>query len=65
VLAALRETGELVDAALGENRRRELHAQGAAMNLDEAVSYALDHIDPKLLAVPDSHAQADPRITRL
>jgi predicted ATPase/class 3 adenylate cyclase len=65
VLAALRETGELVDAALGDNRRRELHAQGAAMTIDEAVSYALDHIDSKLLTGPDSYAQPVPRITRL
>jgi hypothetical protein len=45
VLAALRETGGLVAAALGDDRRRELRAAGAAMSMDEAVSYALEHID--------------------
>ena len=45
VLAALRESGELVDSALGSDRRRELRATGAAMGMEEAVAYALDHID--------------------
>jgi hypothetical protein len=49
VLAALREAGDLVTAALGEERRRELRGKGAAMSMDEAISFALDHIDPKLL----------------
>jgi predicted ATPase/class 3 adenylate cyclase len=49
VLAALRETGDLVAAALGDDRRRELRAAGAAMSLDEAISYALANIDSKLL----------------
>ena len=48
VLVALRETGELVAAALGEDRQRELRIAGA-MTMDEAVSYALANIDPKLL----------------
>jgi hypothetical protein len=51
VLAALRETGELVTAALGDDRRRELRVAGAAMTIDEAISYALDHIDPKYAAL--------------
>ena len=50
VLAALRETGDLVAAALGADRRRELRVAGAAMRVDEAISYALDNIDPKYLA---------------
>ena len=52
VLAALRETGELVGAALGDQRRRELRTQGAAMSMDEAISYLLANIDPKLLTGP-------------
>ena len=52
VLAALREAGDLVTAALGEERRRELRGKGAAMSMDEAISFALDHIDPKLLTGP-------------
>jgi hypothetical protein len=49
VLAALRETGDAVDAALGDQRRQELRAQGAVMSIDEAISYALANIDPKFL----------------
>lgn len=49
VLMAQRETGDLVAAALGAERLRELRAQGTAMNMDEASSYALANIDPKLL----------------
>jgi predicted ATPase/class 3 adenylate cyclase len=52
VLAALRETGDLVATALGDERRRELRATGAAMSMDEAISYALANIDPKLLTGP-------------
>jgi predicted ATPase/class 3 adenylate cyclase len=49
VLAALREAGELVGAALGDDMRRELRNTGAAMTMDEAVAYALAHIDARLL----------------
>jgi predicted ATPase/class 3 adenylate cyclase len=45
VLMGLRETGDIVAAALGKDRAREVRATGAAMNLDEAVDYALRHID--------------------
>lgn len=51
VLVALRETGELVAAALGKDRQRELRIAGA-MTMDEAVSYALTNIDPKILTAP-------------
>ena len=51
-LVALRETRDLVSAALGDERRQELRAQGAAMSMDEAVAYALANIDPKLLTGP-------------
>jgi hypothetical protein len=54
VLSALRETGDIVAVALGDKRRRELRTQGAAMSMDEAVSYTLAHIDPKLLTGPIS-----------
>ena len=49
VLEELRQAGALVTAALGDERRRALRIEGAAMNMDEAVSYALANIDPKLL----------------
>jgi hypothetical protein len=52
VLQALRETGELVVAALGDERARELRRTGVAMGVDEAVSYALANIDPKLITGP-------------
>jgi len=52
VFQALRETHERLVAAVGEERARELRRTGAAMGLDEAVSYALAHIDPKLLTGP-------------
>jgi hypothetical protein len=52
VLAGLRETGEIVAAALGDQRRRELRTAGVAMSTDEAISYALANIDPKLLTGP-------------
>jgi hypothetical protein len=49
---AARETHELLVAAVGEERARELRRTGAAMGLDEAVSFALANIDPKLLTGP-------------
>jgi predicted ATPase len=52
VITALRETGDLVAAALGDQRQRELRTAGAAMSMDEAISYALANIDPKLLTGP-------------
>ncbi len=57
LLDALREAGDIVTAALGEERRQQLRAEGAAMTLDEAVSYALANIDPKLLTGPILVAQ--------
>jgi predicted ATPase/class 3 adenylate cyclase len=52
VLAALRETGDIVAAALGDQRRQELRSHGAGMSMDEAISYALANVDPKLLTGP-------------
>jgi hypothetical protein len=52
LLKALREAGDIVTAALGEERRQQQRAEGAATTLDEAVSYALANIDPKLLTGP-------------
>jgi predicted ATPase len=52
LLEALREAGDIVTAALGEERRQQLRAEGAAMTLDEAVSFALANIDPRLLTGP-------------
>jgi hypothetical protein len=45
ILAALHETGEIVSAALGDEQRRELRARGAAMTMDEAITYAVTNID--------------------
>jgi predicted ATPase/class 3 adenylate cyclase len=61
VLAALRETGHLVAAVLGEKRAHELRNEGAAMSMDEATSYALANIDRKLLtgSVTDQVQRAD------
>jgi hypothetical protein len=53
VLMGLRETGDIVAAALGKDKARELRATGAAMNLDEAVDYALSHIDGRQPNRPD------------
>ncbi len=47
ILEALRETGEIVAAALGAERGRELRIAGAAMSMDEAVAYALANVEPK------------------
>jgi predicted ATPase/class 3 adenylate cyclase len=52
VLAALREAGDIVAAALGEQQHRELRALGTAMSMDEAITYALSHIDPKFRTGP-------------
>jgi hypothetical protein len=52
LLEALREAGGLVTAAFGEERRQRLREEGAAMTMEEAVSYALANIDPKLLTGP-------------
>ncbi len=52
VTQALRETGEIVAAALGKERQRELRDTGASMSMDDAVSYALANVDPKLLVGP-------------
>jgi hypothetical protein len=46
----LRETNDLVVAALGEGRSRELRDAGLAMSTDEAISNALANIDPQLFA---------------
>jgi predicted ATPase/class 3 adenylate cyclase len=52
LLEALRDAGDLVAAALGEERRQQLRREGAAMTVDEAAAYALANIDPKLLTGP-------------
>lgn len=43
---------EAMKAALGDEARRTLRDQGAAMIMGEAVSYALANVDPKLLTGP-------------
>ena len=52
VLTAMHETGDIVAAAIGDERRRALRTEGAAMSMDEAIAYALANIDPKLLTGP-------------
>ncbi len=52
VLAAMHETGDIVAAALGDERRRALRTEGAAMSMDEAINFALANIDPKLRTGP-------------
>ena len=47
--SALRETDELVAVALGDQRRRELRTEGAAMSWDQAISHLLANVDPKVL----------------
>ncbi|MFI5505973.1 ATP-binding protein [Mycobacterium sp. NPDC051804] len=48
----LRETSAIVETALGRDRALELRRAGSAMGLDEAVAFALDNIDPKLVTGP-------------
>ena len=52
LLQALREAGDIITAALGEERRQRLRTEGAALTMDEAVSYALANIDAELLTGP-------------
>jgi hypothetical protein len=52
VLTAMHETGDIVAAALGDERGRALRTEGAAMSVDDAITYALANIDPKLLSRP-------------
>jgi predicted ATPase len=52
LLIALRETGDMVAAALGDEHRRELRNQGAAMSIEEAISYTLANVDPEFLSGP-------------
>jgi predicted ATPase/class 3 adenylate cyclase len=52
LLAALRETGVIVTTALGAPSARELRKAGEAMSVDDAVSYALANVDPRLLTGP-------------
>jgi hypothetical protein len=54
LLEALREAGDIVTASLGEECRQRLRTDGAAMSVDEAVSYALSNVDRRLLTGPVS-----------
>jgi len=40
-----RDTNRRLTDALGDSRRRELHAHGAALNGDDAVAFAIAHLD--------------------
>jgi hypothetical protein len=44
----MHETRDIVAAAVGDERRRALRAEGAAMRMDDAITYALANIDRKL-----------------
>jgi predicted ATPase/class 3 adenylate cyclase len=46
VLRALHEAGDIVGAAVGNARARELRSEGKAMSMDEAITYALASIEP-------------------
>jgi hypothetical protein len=50
VFVALHEIGQVVAAALGDARQRELYPAGAAMSMDDAVAYALANVDRRVLA---------------
>jgi hypothetical protein len=52
LLEALRETGAIVAASLGDPIARDLRETGEAMSVDDAVSYALANVDPRLLTGP-------------
>lgn len=52
VLTALHQVGDIVAAALGDQRARELRSTGKTMSMDEAITYALANIDPKLQTGP-------------
>ena len=43
---ALHEAGDIVGAAVGNARARELRSEGKAMSMDEAITYALASIEP-------------------
>jgi tetratricopeptide (TPR) repeat protein len=45
VLTALHQVGDIVAAALGDRRARELRATGKAMTMDEAINFALASIE--------------------
>jgi hypothetical protein len=51
IAAARRDATQLIVAALGEPRMRELRAQGAAMTEDQAYTYARTHIDEYLATI--------------
>jgi tetratricopeptide (TPR) repeat protein len=48
ILRALHEVGDIVANALGDQRANELRTVGNAMSMDEALTYALANIEPKL-----------------
>ncbi len=52
VLNALHDAGDIVARALGDERASELRAAGKGMTMDEAVSFALSHIDARPLTAP-------------
>jgi hypothetical protein len=49
---AVHETGAIVAASLGDPSARELRQTGESMSADDAVSYALANVDPRLLTGP-------------
>lgn len=52
VLSALHDVSGIVSAALGDQRGRELRDEGKRMSMDEAITFALAHVDPQLAAQP-------------
>ncbi|MFI5505972.1 adenylate/guanylate cyclase domain-containing protein [Mycobacterium sp. NPDC051804] len=47
VLSALHDVGDIVATSLGAERARELRGTGNTMSMDEAITFALNHIDPR------------------
>jgi hypothetical protein len=54
ITTARRDTTQILIAALGEPRMRELRARGAAMDEDQAYTYARTHIDEYLATIDEA-----------
>jgi predicted ATPase/class 3 adenylate cyclase len=52
VLTAMHQTGDIVAAVLGDESRRALRTEGAAMSMDDAITYALTDIEPSFRTGP-------------
>lgn len=48
----MHQTGDIVAAVLGDESRRALRTEGAAMSMDDAITYALTDIEPSFRTGP-------------